>query len=119
MADPTSTSVGQRLNRRVVLAGATASIALAANGAPAFAAAYEDDGDQAAAIKHIAQGRPIKSGRVKLTLPELAENGATLAAIIDRLMTEFDVERGQLESDVRRLAAELIAAGLLELGPEA
>ena len=92
MADPINSRIGQHLNRRVVLAGATASIALAANGAPAFAAAYEDDGDQAAAIKHIAQGRPIKSGRVKLTLPELAENGnvVSLAVEVESPMSAAD-----------------------------
>lgn len=47
-------------------------------------------------------------------LIELAESGATLEEIIDRLFAEFEVERGQLEADARRLAAELIAAGLIE-----
>ncbi len=49
-------------------------------------------------------------------LIELAENGATLAEIIDRLFAEFEVEREQLEMDVRRVAADLIAAGLIEEG---
>ncbi len=49
-------------------------------------------------------------------LIELAENGATLEAIIDRLFAEFEVGREQLEIDVRRVAAELMAAGLIEVG---
>ena len=49
-------------------------------------------------------------------LIELAANGATLEEIVDRLLAEFEVERAQLETDVRRIAAELMAAGLIELG---
>ena len=49
-------------------------------------------------------------------LIELAENGAMLEEIIDRLYAEFEVEREQLEFDVRRIAAELMAAGLIEAG---
>ena len=48
---------------------------------------------------------------------ELAESGTTLAQITDRLFAEFEVGREQLELDVRRLAAELIAAGLIEVRP--
>ncbi|TSA11707.1 MAG: PqqD family protein [Betaproteobacteria bacterium] len=51
-------------------------------------------------------------------LIELANGGATLGEIIDRLHAEFEVEHGQLTIDVRRIAAELIAAGLIELGTE-
>jgi len=47
-------------------------------------------------------------------LMQIAEAGATLAQISERLLEEFDVAREQLEGDVRRIAAELIAAGLLE-----
>lgn len=50
-------------------------------------------------------------------LIELADDGATLAEIVDRLFAEFEVERAQLENDVRRIAGELIAAGLLDKGP--
>lgn len=49
-------------------------------------------------------------------LIELAETGATLEEIIDRLFAEFEVGREQLEIDVRRVAAELMAAGLIEAG---
>lgn len=48
-------------------------------------------------------------------LIELAGAGATLEEIAGRLFAEFEVERGQLEIDVRRIAAELIATGLIEL----
>ena len=47
-------------------------------------------------------------------LIELAASGATLARIVDVLQLEFEVERAALEHDVRRIAAELRAAGLIE-----
>lgn len=49
-------------------------------------------------------------------LMQLAETGATLEGIVERMLTEFEVGREQLELDVRTVAAELIAAGLLENG---
>lgn len=49
-------------------------------------------------------------------LMQLAESGATLQEIVERLLTEFDVMRERLEIDVRTLAADLIAAGLIEQG---
>ena len=47
-------------------------------------------------------------------LIELAESGATLEQIVDLLLTEFEVGRDRLEADVRGIAVELIAAGLIE-----
>lgn len=52
-------------------------------------------------------------------LIEMAENGATLEEIIDRLFAEFEVGREQLEIDVRHIAADLLAAGLIEVGTPA
>ena len=49
-------------------------------------------------------------------LMQLAETGMTLEAITARLLTEFDVSRERLEIDVRAVAAQLIATGLLEQG---
>ncbi len=79
------------IDRRQVLAGGAALVALGAS-VPAASAAYEDDGDPAAALKYIAQGRPITPGRVKLVLPELAENGnvVTLAVSVESPMTAND-----------------------------
>lgn len=47
-------------------------------------------------------------------LMQLAETGATLEEIVEQMRTEFEVERERLEIDVRTVAADLIAAGLLE-----
>lgn len=50
-------------------------------------------------------------------LIELAQGGATLEGITERLLGEFEVERAQLELDVLRLAAELAGVGLIEVEP--
>jgi len=50
-------------------------------------------------------------------LMQLAEPGITLAEIAEQLLEEFDAGQGQVEDDVRRIAGELIAAGLLEQDP--
>lgn len=47
-------------------------------------------------------------------LMQLAQTGATLNEIVGGLLDEFDVGRERLEADVRSVAADLIAAGLLE-----
>lgn len=74
-------------DRRRVLGGG-AALALLLVPCP-LSAAYEDDGDAANAIREIAQGRPVKAGRVTLTLPELAENGnvVSLTVNVDSPMT--------------------------------
>ena len=46
-------------------------------------------------------------------LMQLAETGATLDQIAGQLVGEFEVGREQLERDLRTVAADLIAAGLL------
>jgi hypothetical protein len=46
-------------------------------------------------------------------LMQLAETGATLEQIAEQLFSEFEVGREQLEQDVRKVAADLMAAGLL------
>ena len=48
---------------------------------------------------------------------DVAENGATLDEVVERLMAEFEIGREQLEMDVRTVAADLIAAGLIEESP--
>ena len=46
-------------------------------------------------------------------LMQAAETGATLEQIIEQLFGEFEIGREQLEHDVRAVAADLMAAGLL------
>ena len=46
-------------------------------------------------------------------LMQLAQAGATLEQVTEQLLAEFEVGREQLEHDLRTVAAQLIAAGLL------
>ena len=52
-------------------------------------------------------------------LIEMIDAGASLAQAIENLLEEFEVGRDQLEADVRRIAGELIANGLIEHTPAA
>ena len=77
-----------RLDRRQVLgvsAGALASAALGATVSPAAAA-----NDSADLIKKFTGGKAATEGKVKLDLPEIAENGNTvpLTVSVDSPMTE-------------------------------
>ena len=77
-----------RLNRRQVLgvsAGALASAALGAAVSPAMAA-----NDSADLIKKFTGGKAATEGKVKLDLPEIAENGNTvpLTVSVESPMTE-------------------------------
>lgn len=75
------TEILPTLSRRAAVVGATA-LALTRSSWPAIAA-FEDDGNATGAIEHIAAGRKITSGRVKLVMPELAENGNVVALSVD------------------------------------
>jgi coenzyme PQQ synthesis protein D (PqqD) len=50
-------------------------------------------------------------------LMHFAESGASLGDISERLLEEFDAQREQVQGDVRRIAAELMDAGLLVQDP--
>jgi sulfur-oxidizing protein SoxY len=76
------TETTPKLSRRTVVAGVTA-VVLTRSVWPAAAAAFEDDGNATAAMEHIAAGRKINPGRVKLVMPELAENGNVVALAVD------------------------------------
>jgi hypothetical protein len=45
---------------------------------------------------------------------ELLQTEGALAAVIPRMLEEFDVTEMQLEADLLRLADEMLASGLLE-----
>jgi hypothetical protein len=44
----------------------------------------------------------------------LLKEGRGVDAIVDTLLAEYEVEREQLEADVRELLAALLEAGLIE-----
>ena len=73
-------------NRRQVIAGGAGAIAVAAfSGAPAHAA-----NDSADLIKKFTGGKATTEGKVKLDLPEIAENGNTvpMTVSVESPMTE-------------------------------
>ena len=77
-----------RLNRRQILgagAGALATVALGATASPALAA-----NDSADLIKKFTGGKAPTEGKVKLDLPEIAENGNTvpMTVSVESPMTE-------------------------------
>lgn len=85
-AIPALAAVGP--SRRDLMIGGAATVAagalaLASSAAVAAGPASVDDGDAEAAIKTIAKGRTITQGRVKLTLPELAENGNVVSMTVE------------------------------------
>ena len=82
MANDAQHNRSAMVSRREAVAGAAAVLSVALMPGPAHAA-YDDDGDPGAAIRNIAGGRPIKPGRVKLTLPELAENGNVVSLTVE------------------------------------
>jgi hypothetical protein len=53
---------------------------------------------------------------VGIRVLELVDGKTGLEALVERLLSEFDVERERLEEDVRGFVAELVAAGVLVEG---
>lgn len=70
-------------------------------------------GDEAVML-NLAQENYYGLNAVGARLMQIAENGATLEQIVGQLLGEFEVERAQLEIDVRQIAGELIEVGLLD-----
>jgi sulfur-oxidizing protein SoxY len=81
-----SVIVAETITRRAALAGAAAVVLVPR---PACAVTEEE---HAAAIEAIVGKTPVKPGRVKLTMPELAENGNSvgLTVVVESPMTEKD-----------------------------
>lgn len=73
------------MKRREFLAGMAGALAL-----PAAALAADDALDPAAA--KVAKGAPVRKGKVKLTLPQLADNGNSvpIKIVVDSPMTATD-----------------------------
>lgn len=74
----TSGAGAARLDRRIVIAGAGAFALSPFAAAPALAT----DDEMAKAVREVTDGAEVKPGRVKLTMPELAENGNAVALTV-------------------------------------
>src|SRR6187399_2174024 len=77
-----------KLTRRALVAGGVAICLVPI----ASGAAQATPAEMADAIRELTSGTAVKPGRVKLVLPELAENGniVSLAVTVDTPMTETD-----------------------------
>jgi len=85
-----SLNLGDGLTRRQMIVSVSAAT-FAAMALPT-ASALASPADVDAAVQKIVAGRTVKSGGIKLELPEIAENGATvpLTASMDSPMTAAD-----------------------------
>ncbi len=77
----TKKQVEHAISRRLILAGTAALIAGASQGARAQVMPKPEG--LPAALARLAAGRSVSPGRIKVTLPELAENGNVVALVVD------------------------------------
>jgi hypothetical protein len=73
------------------------------------------DLDGEAAILNLRNGVYYGLNPVGARVWELVQEPGTVAALCDRLMEEFDVERGRCEEEVLALLTDLEGAGLIEV----
>jgi hypothetical protein len=66
-------------------------------------------------LLQLASGRYFGFNEVGTRIWRLIQSPASIAALIDQLFLEYDVEREQLQADVISLVAELLAAHLAEV----
>lgn len=81
--------------RRQLMAGAAAAGVAIVSGMPAGAQTLGTREVMEAAIREVTKGAEVRQGRVKLELPELAENGngVPMTVTVDSPMTEADYVR--------------------------
>lgn len=71
-----------------------------------------------AVLLHLGQERYYSLNEVGARIWALIGDGHSVAAIVERLTAEFDAEDATIAADALALAEELLAAGLIELGPD-
>jgi hypothetical protein len=69
---------------------------------------------QTAVLVHLGSNRIYELNDTGARIWELASEGATVEGLIDRLEREFDVDRGQLASEVAVIVNDLVREGLFE-----
>ncbi len=86
------TSSAHRLTRRQVLGGVCAGAALGAASNLLAGAAWATPDEAAATLKKLTGGANLASGKIKLTVPAIAENGNTvpISVAVDSPMTDAD-----------------------------
>lgn len=71
-------------------------------------------GDEAV-LYHEQSGAYFGLNAVAARVWELAETGVTIRQILDVLASEFEVEPGVLDADIRSLVPQLVSQGLCEV----
>jgi hypothetical protein len=67
-----------------------------------------------AVLVHLGSNRIYELNDTGARIWELTADGATVEGLVDRLEDEFDVDRGQLASEVASIVDDLVREGLLE-----
>jgi hypothetical protein len=69
---------------------------------------------ETAVLVHLGSNRIYELNDTGARIWELAGDGATVEGLIDGLGREFDVDRGQLASEVALIVSDLVREGLFE-----
>jgi hypothetical protein len=69
---------------------------------------------ETAVLVHLGSNRIYELNDTGTRIWELAGDGATVDGLIDRLEREFNVDRGQLASEVAMIVDDLVREGLFE-----
>lgn len=76
---------------------------------------WQDMGkDQPAVILYISTGQLFTCNLTTRMFLEALDGSKTLAAVVDALYEQFDVERDKLQEDLEALATRLLEAKLIE-----
>lgn len=70
-----------------------------------------------AVLLHLEQERYYSLNEVGARIWALIGDGRSLASVVEHIAAEFDAEEATIAADALALAEELLAAGLIELGP--
>jgi hypothetical protein len=74
---------------------------------------------ETAVLVHLGSNRIYELNDTGARIWELTADGATIEGLVDRLEREFEVDRGQLVSEVARIVDDLVREGLFEARPDA
>jgi hypothetical protein len=74
---------------------------------------------ETAVLVHLGSNRIYELNDTGARVWELTADGATIEGLVDRLEREFEVDRGQLASEVARIVDDLVREGLFEGRPDA
>jgi Coenzyme PQQ synthesis protein D (PqqD) len=74
---------------------------------------------ETAVLVHLGSNRIYELNDTGARIWALSADGATVEGLVDRLEREFEVDRGQLASEVALIVDDLVREGLFEGRPDA